>query len=64
MMSLFHNILNLNNLQLGIREIFTDQAQLDLLSNSSSSLKVSNIIQKAGLIVDEEGTTAFAATGN
>lgn len=58
---------NLNDVLkgLGIREVFTDEASLPLLSRGSGlegRLKVSNIIQKAGLIVDEKGSTAFAAT--
>lgn len=50
---------------LGIREVFTDEASLPLLARGSGlegRLKVSNIIQKAGLAVDEKGSTAFAAT--
>ena len=31
--------------------------------DSEGKLKVSNIIQKSGIIVDEKGTTAYAATG-
>lgn len=63
----FDSTIHLNDAlkELGIRQIFTNHAQLDLLSvNSSTPIKVSNIIQKAGLIVDEVGTTAYAATGN
>lgn len=50
---------------LGIREVFSDEASLPLLSRGTvvaGRLKVSNIIQKAGLVVDEKGSTAFAAT--
>lgn len=53
--------------ELGIRQIFTNNASLPLLARAGASagqLKVSNIIQKAGLIVNEEGSTAYAATGN
>jgi serine protease inhibitor len=31
--------------------------------NSEGKLKVSNIIQKSGIVVDEVGTVAWAATG-
>lgn len=50
---------------LGVREVFSDEASLPLLARGSGlegRLKVSNIIQKAGLVVDEKGSTAFAAT--
>lgn len=50
---------------LGIREVFGDEASLPLLDRGSGlagRLKVSNIIQKAGLVVDEKGSTAYAAT--
>lgn len=58
---------NLNQVlqSLGIRQIFSDEASLPLLSRGSGlegRLKVSNIIQKSGLVVDEKGSTAFAAT--
>ncbi|XP_075151630.1 serpin 27A [Haematobia irritans] len=50
---------------LGIREIFTDEASLpglDRGANVAGKLKVSNIIQKAGIEVNEKGTEAFAST--
>lgn len=50
---------------LGIHEVFTDEASLPLLDRGAGlngRLKVSNIIQKSGLAVDEKGSTAFAAT--
>lgn len=58
---------NLNQVlqSLGIRDVFTDEASLPLLARGSGlegRLKVSNIIQKAGLAVDEKGSTAFVAT--
>lgn len=58
---------NLNDVLkgLGIREVFGDGASLPLLARGSGlegRLKVSNIIQKAGLAIDEQGSTAFAAT--
>lgn len=58
---------NLNHVLqgLGINEVFSDEASLPLLARGSGlegRLKVSNIIQKAGLLVDEKGSTAFAAT--
>lgn len=50
---------------LGIREIFTDEASLpglDRGANVAGKLKVSNILQKAGIEVNERGTEAFAST--
>lgn len=52
----------------GIRDIFTNNAKLpglfqpDENKNDDNSKKVSNILQKAGIIVNEEGSTAYAAT--
>ena len=51
---------------MGISEIFENTATFPLLArggNSEGKLKVSNIIQKSGIIVDEKGTTAWSATG-
>lgn len=51
---------------MGITEIFKNSATLPLLARGGTSegkLKVSNIIQKSGIIVDEKGTTAWSATG-
>lgn len=51
--------------QLGIRTIFTDEASLPLLDRGvglQHQLRVSNIVQKAGIIIDEQGSTAYAAT--
>lgn len=58
---------NLNNVlqEIGIKEMFTTQASFPLLARGAAvqdRLQVSNVIQKAGLIVDERGSTAFAAT--
>jgi serine protease inhibitor len=50
-------------LQLGIRDIFNDVAA-DLPGVARDKhLFVSKIVQKAGLEVNEKGTTAFASTG-
>lgn len=52
-------------MKLGINDIFTDEASLPGIDRGvrlSQQLKVSNIMQKAGLIVDEKGSTAYAAT--
>uniref|UniRef100_U5EZD5 Putative salivary serpin n=1 Tax=Corethrella appendiculata TaxID=1370023 RepID=U5EZD5_9DIPT len=59
--------INLNEAvkQLGIRDIFTANASLALLSRGEGTrneLVVSNIVQKAGLAVDELGSVAYAAT--
>ncbi|XP_063709418.1 uncharacterized protein LOC134837951 [Culicoides brevitarsis] len=56
--------------QIGIKDIFNNNASLPLLfsdgenekESNVSGHKVSNILQKAGIIVDEEGSTAYAAT--
>ena len=51
---------------MGIRDIFDDTATLTgILRQKSTSrrLIVSDILQKAGIEVTEEGTVAFAATG-
>lgn len=52
--------------QLGIRDIFDDTATLTGIARSkriSRRLKVSDILQKAGIEVNENGTTAYVATG-
>ena len=52
-------------MQLGIKDIFTNQASLPLLARGAdveNRLKVSKILQKAGIDVNEKGSTAFAAT--
>lgn len=51
--------------QLGIREIFTSDASLPLLARGAglqNKLYVTNIIQKAGIQIDEEGSIVHAAT--
>lgn len=50
---------------LGINDIFTDDASLPGLDRGAEvagKLKVSNVIQKAGIDVNEKGTEAFAST--
>lgn len=50
---------------MGIHDIFTDSASLPLLSRGAglnSQLHVSNVVQKAGIQVDEQGSTVYAAT--
>ncbi|KAH8410134.1 hypothetical protein KR009_006758 [Drosophila setifemur] len=50
---------------LGVREIFEDSASLPGLTRGADvagKVKVSNILQKAGINVNEKGTEAFAAT--
>ncbi|XP_068140759.1 serine protease inhibitor 27A [Drosophila tropicalis] len=50
---------------LGIREIFEDSASLPGLTRGADvagKVKVSNILQKAGIDVNEKGTEAYAAT--
>lgn len=50
---------------MGISAIFTNEASLPLLARGShvqNRLQVSKILQKAGISVNEEGSTVFAAT--
>ncbi|KAH8279958.1 hypothetical protein KR054_012149 [Drosophila jambulina] len=50
---------------LGVREIFEDTASLPGLTRGADvagKVKVSNILQKAGINVNEKGTEAYAAT--
>jgi len=63
----FDTSVNLNDIakSMGITEIFENSATFPLLArggNSEGKLKVSNIIQKSGIVVDEKGTTAWSAT--
>ncbi|XP_043265497.1 uncharacterized protein LOC122405073 isoform X2 [Colletes gigas] len=51
--------------ELGIRDIFDDTATLTGIARTkrtSRHLKVSDILQKTGIEVNEKGTTAYAAT--
>ncbi|XP_036320952.1 serine protease inhibitor 27A-like [Rhagoletis pomonella] len=51
--------------QLGINDIFTNEASLPGLARGAAVagvLKVSNIFQKSGIDVNEKGTEAFAST--
>lgn len=51
---------------MGITDIFENSATFPLLARGGSSegkLKVSNIVQKSGIVVDEKGTVAWSATG-
>jgi serine protease inhibitor len=48
--------------QLGLEDIFTSQAQLQGISDER--LRVSEVVQKAEIEVNEQGATASAGTGN
>lgn len=51
--------------QLGIQSIFTKQASFPLLARGAgvlNRLQVSQVLQKAGIDVNERGSTAYAAT--
>lgn len=55
-----------NTLQLGIRDIFDDTATLTGIAKTkrdSRHLIVSDVLQKTGIEVNENGTTAYAVTG-
>lgn len=50
---------------MGIRQIFTTEASLPLLARGAglqNQLQVSGVIQKAGIVLNEEGSTIYAAT--
>lgn len=52
--------------QLGINDIFDDTATLTGIAQTkrtSEHLKVTDILQKAGIEVNENGTAAYVATG-
>lgn len=50
--------------QLGINEIFEDSATFPMISSpTGTKIKVSDLIQKCGIVVDEKGSEAFVATG-
>lgn len=60
----FHFLIKLRNIlqELGINNIFTSESSFPLLINEQSQkYEVSNIIQKAGIEIDENGSVAFAA---
>ncbi|NEU33560.1 serpin family protein, partial [bacterium LRH843] len=48
--------------ELGVEEMFSDKANFSNI-NSENNIKVSKVIQKAFVSVDEKGTEAAAATG-
>lgn len=55
----------LSKFQLGIRQMFTNQASFPLMARGAAvqdRLQVSNVLQKTGIEVNEQGSTAFAAT--
>ncbi|XP_055715586.1 serine protease inhibitor 2-like [Phlebotomus papatasi] len=52
-------------IKLGISQIFTSDASLPSLARGQglqNRLQVSNVLQKAGIFVDEKGSTAYAAS--
>lgn len=51
-------------LQLGMSEIFSDNANLRGLLETGEQLKVSDVVHKTFIEVDERGSEAAAATGS
>lgn len=49
---------------MGIRNLFTHEADLSGMSSDSSMLRVSSIYHQSTLEVNEGGSEASAATGN
>jgi Serpin (serine protease inhibitor) len=50
--------------QLGMERMFTDAAEFDDMLEGHEPLKVSEVVHKAFIEVNEEGAEAAAATGN
>lgn len=48
---------------MGLSVIFSDKANFSKISENGEDLKVSDVIQKAFIEVNEEGAEAAAATG-
>lgn len=57
----FFALTNFN--QMGIRQMFSNEADLSGMIQGNEPLSVSNAIQKTFMDVNEEGTEAAAATG-
>nr|CAD7438503.1 unnamed protein product [Timema bartmani] len=60
----FYHTVHLKDIleELGIHEVFHNSAGLSGMAWGSNNLIVSEVMQKAGLEVNEQGTTAFGAT--
>lgn len=50
-------------MQMGITEIFRNQANLSGIFDSGVQMKVSDIVHNAVIEIDEEGAEAAGATG-
>lgn len=50
-------------IQIGVRTMFQIDADFSNMENGTHNLFVSNILQKAGIEVNEKGSIAYAATG-
>ena len=48
---------------MGIKQAFSANAKLDKITSTGKQLKIDDVIQKAKIIVEEDGTKAAAATG-
>lgn len=49
--------------QIGLGQLFTDEANFSGITSAGETLRVSNVIQKIYVKIDELGTEAAAATG-
>ena len=49
---------------MGITEVFSDAANLRGMLDADEPLKVSDVVHKAVIEIDETGSEAAAATGN
>lgn len=57
--------LNINIFQFGFHQMFDNPASFTRITKGNNGrLVVSDIIQKSGIEIDEEGSVVYSATGN